>query len=291
MWLKISSLALLPLFAAAQQPTARFHHIHLNSTEPAAAIAFYTSKFQAERRIFAGADAVFANNVWLLFNKVAAPPKSQITSGIWHIGWGGGADMKETYRKQLTSGTVFQTPLTDISDQCDGKGGNERFFFAYVDGPDHALIELNTTAAGNFAFGHLHLLSDDPIAAGGWYVKHFGLTRRGAGPISPEPRYRCGRQTAPAVSMMMNAVNVIVYPIGYAEAAFPEVWKGRQGIEATTGHVIDHIGFAVDSVPATLNMLRRDGVLVVQGIREVDGIRTATVQGPDRVRIELLEIP
>src|ERR1700724_3044144 len=189
------------------QPLAHFHHLHLNTTDPQAAIAFYTAKLESEKRKFAGAeDAVWARQSWLLFNKVNSAPKSEITSAIWHMGWGGGENMKETYQKQIDSGTRFQTPITDISDQCDGKGGNGRFFFAYIDAPDHALIELNTTAANNYYFGHVHLLSNDAIAASEWYMKEFGLTRRGQAAPSREVRYRCGRQTAPAVSMTMDDV-------------------------------------------------------------------------------------
>ena len=93
------------------------------------------------RESFAGlGDAVWTGDSWLLFTKVAAPPPSEMLSGIWHIGWGA-EDMQSTYQKQLARGTSFATPLTDISDMV---GGNRPFFYAYVDGPDHALIELNT---------------------------------------------------------------------------------------------------------------------------------------------------
>src|SRR5205809_4485312 len=199
-WIIALTMIAAALIGRSQEPPsaplAHFHHVHLNSTDPKAAINFYTTKLESEKREFAGAeDAVWANKSWLLFTKVNTPPKSEITSAIWHIGWGGGDNMKETYQKQIDSGTRFQTPITDISDQCDGKGGNGRFFFSYIDGPDHALIELNTTAAGITHFGHVHLLSQDPIAAGDWYIKEFGLQRRGQTPPSPEPRFRCGRQT------------------------------------------------------------------------------------------------
>jgi hypothetical protein len=32
----------------AEMPPAHFHHIHLNTTDPAAAIDFYTAKFNCE---------------------------------------------------------------------------------------------------------------------------------------------------------------------------------------------------------------------------------------------------
>ncbi|MGH9762823.1 MAG: VOC family protein, partial [Blastocatellia bacterium] len=134
---------------------AHFHHVHMNVTDPAAAIDFYTSKFDCEKRRFAGLmDAVWAQKSWILFNKVKEAPPWNLTSAIWHIGWGA-EDMKATYQKQLDSGTKFFTPLSDISELANYPG----FYYAYVDGPGHALIELNT--ASHHHFGHLHLFSQD----------------------------------------------------------------------------------------------------------------------------------
>jgi len=235
---------------------AHFHHLHLNSTDPDAAREFY-KRLEPEARV--------------VFTKVDAPPESDITSAIWHMGWGGGDNMQQTYRHQLDRGTKFQTPLTDISDQCDGKGGNGRFLFAYIDAPDHALIELNTTAAGQTGFGHVHLLSADPVAAGEWYVKHFGLERRGQSGI----RFRCGRQTGPSVSLMMDDVNIIIYPARN---------RDRDELESSQGHVIDHLGIRVDDLKDTLARLRKDGVKIIEA-RD----RSAFIEGPDRIRIEVLE--
>jgi len=62
-------------------PKAHFHHLHLNTIDPAAAIDFYTSKFDCEKRRFAGVmDAVWAQKSWLLFTKVASPPPSEFIS-------------------------------------------------------------------------------------------------------------------------------------------------------------------------------------------------------------------
>ena len=280
MSLKISCL----LFAAALSGQTRLHHIHLNSTDPERAISFYTAKFEAERRAYRGAETVWANGIWLLFDKTAAAPKSAITSGIWHIGWGGGDDMKETYRKQLALGSRFQVPLTDLSDQCDGNGGNGKFLFAYVDGPDHALIELNTTPAGIHSFGHLHLLSEDPVAAGEWYMRHFGLKLRAGATLSRQPRSRCGRPTGPAVPLLIGDISLILYPIGNAKAAFPEAWKDRTAIDSSAGHVIDHFALVLPNLKDTLARLKSDGVKVLRS-----GGGSAMIEGPDRVVIELLE--
>src|SRR6187455_3318583 len=140
------------------EPSAHFHHLHLNTTDPAAAIKFYTSKFDCEKRQFLDQDAVWTQQSWLLFNKVKSAPPWQLTSAIWHVGWGA-EDMKAAYQKQLELGTKFFTPLTDISDILGGTSTG-RFFYAYVETPDHGLVELNT--ANHHRFGHLHLFSEDP---------------------------------------------------------------------------------------------------------------------------------
>src|SRR5580765_1247552 len=79
------------LFAADAPATApaHFHHLHLNSTDPAKAIEFYTNTFDCEKARFAGLmDAVWAQKSWLLFAKAASPPPAEIISSIWHFGWG-----------------------------------------------------------------------------------------------------------------------------------------------------------------------------------------------------------
>jgi predicted enzyme related to lactoylglutathione lyase len=185
---------------------AHFHHLHLNSTDPKAAIEFYTTKFDAEKASFKGLiDGVWTQKSWILIQKVAASPPSDVVSTIWHFGWGA-EDMKATYQKQLDSGTKFATPLTDISD-IGGGTQMGRFFYAYVQGPDNSLIELNTAAFHHF--GHIHLLSENPVAAGEWYAKHFGVKPRS----TAQTRMYRGVQIAPSASFMMDDVNVIIYSI------------------------------------------------------------------------------
>ncbi len=270
---------------AQQMPPAHFHHIHLNATNPAAAIDFYTTKFDCEKAKFAGEwDGVWAQKAWILFNKVPAAPPSAITSGIWHFGWGA-EDMKAAYQKQLESGTKFETPITDISDLANFPG----FYYAYVDGPDHALIELNT--ASHHHLGHVHLLSADPVAAGEWYMKYFGATRRGKEPLSREPSFYKGYQVGPSMSLMSDNINIIIFPMEFAPKAYPEQWKNRTAFDPTEGRVVDHIGFSFEDLGGALEKMRKDGVKVTQEIQTAfhGKVKYAFIEGPDRVRIELVE--
>ena len=272
------ALALLVLLALAfgagaqTPPLAHFHHVHLNATDPPAAIEFYTSKFKARRESFAGlGDAVWTGDSWLLFTKVNSSPPSELLSGIWHIGWGA-EDMQSTYQQQLAKGTRFATPITDISDMV---GGNRSFFYAYVDGPDHVLIELNTARHHNF--GHVHMFSADPPAAGAWYTKEFGFRNF----AQTEKRIYRDVQIAPAAFVTADHVSMIIYPVEYRGGTFV----------STRGRVIDHLGFSVDDLDATLARMRNDGVKVTAEPRSIaDGrIKFAFIEGPDQVAIELIQ--
>lgn len=70
-------------------PAPGFHHLHVNSVNPEAAIDFYTTAFPStSRTTFAGQPALSSpNNVLVLFNKVATPPATQPQTAFWHFGW------------------------------------------------------------------------------------------------------------------------------------------------------------------------------------------------------------
>ena len=70
-------------------PPPGFHHLHLNSVDPDAAIAFYIEQFPSSTRTnWAGVAALTApNNVLVLFTKVDTAPATQPQTAIWHFGW------------------------------------------------------------------------------------------------------------------------------------------------------------------------------------------------------------
>jgi len=278
----------IPVTSQPSPPLVHFHHLHLNTLDPAGAINFYTSRFDCEKARFLGHDAVWAQRSWVLFNKVKTAPPAGLTSAIWHFGWGA-EDMKAAYQKQIEMGTKFFTPLTDISAMLGGSGSG-RFFYAYVAAPDGALVELNTSS--NHQFGHLHLFSADPIAAGEWYVTHFGLQRRGPATPSREPRFFRDHQIGPSSSLVIDNVNIIIYPVQYSLKAYAADWQpGQTKISSTKGRVVDHIAFSVDNLAATIDRLNQEGVKIVERISADEGgkLKHAFIEGPDYIRIELVE--
>jgi catechol 2,3-dioxygenase-like lactoylglutathione lyase family enzyme len=283
----LSGLALAAVAGGQETaPASHFHHVHLNAVDPPRAIDFYAKAFDSEKAKFLSrTDAVWANTSWLLFTKVDAPPPWEPVSAIWHIGWGA-EDMKAEYQKQVDRGTKFFTPLTDISDLTRTPG----FFYAYVEGPDRALIELNT--ASHHHFGHVHLFSEDPVAAAEWYMKHLGATRRSTLPLSREVRTYKGLQVGPAASLFVDDVNVIIFPAQHSRQAYPEYWKeGQTALAPTKGRVIDHLGFSFDNLAEAVDRMKQDGVKVTEDVHAVasGALKIAYVEGPDQTRIELVE--
>jgi catechol 2,3-dioxygenase-like lactoylglutathione lyase family enzyme len=267
---------------ALSQQLVHFHHLHFNSTDPAAAIEFYTTRFNGEKAKFNGDDAVWTGKSWLLFTKVSQPPPHQIIASIYHLGWGA-RDIKTAYQHQLDLGTRFATPLGDLADLL-GSGTPGRGYYAYADGPDHALIEMNGSNADHFQ--HIHLLSDDPVSTAEWYEKEFGIPHAGP-PASREPRFnKQGLQVGPLVFLNIDGVLFAWFPTATAKGLYPNDWQGRTKLASNQGRVIDHFAFSVDNLDETLTRLQKDGVKVTDRAG-----KSAFVEGPDNVRIELVEGP
>ena len=70
-------------------PAPGFHHLHLNSVDPDAAVAFYIEHFPTSAKTSWGGFPALAapNDVLVLFTKVAAVPPTSPQTAIWHFGW------------------------------------------------------------------------------------------------------------------------------------------------------------------------------------------------------------
>ncbi len=273
---------LIPVFpASADEPqeTAApisFHHVHLNSVDPQAAINFYIRTFDVTKKAaFAGMDGVQSENMYLLFNKVTKPPAAAPDSAIWHFGWGSTA-MESDYEKHKTNGVTFHTPMTRL---------NSGLLFAYMKAPDGALVEINTSQTR--AFIHVHLYSDAPLCAADWYIKHLGaVSRSGAARTSPcdvpfaAPSEPLGVIRSPAATVRFGDVSLIIYP------------RQRPGpLVSPRGHVVDHIALSVSDLAATLDRLKKSGVKLLEEPNKIgkSDTRAAMIEGPDAIAIELIE--
>jgi catechol 2,3-dioxygenase-like lactoylglutathione lyase family enzyme len=258
--------------------SANFHHVHLNSADPAAAINFYTKTFDVTKKVsLAGFEGIQSEKMYLLFDKVKAPPPTAPDSAIWHFGWGSTA-MEADYQKHLANGIAFQTPITKL-----GSG----LLFAYMRAPDGALVDINSS--NTRAFIHVHLYSDAPLCAADWYVKHLGAISRGqrTGPCEvpfAAPSEPLGVIRAPATTVRFGDVSLIIYP--------RQNLGQRPGpLVSPRGHVVDHIALGVTDLSAALERLRKEGVKVLEAPHRFGNsqMRAAMIEGPDAIAIELVE--
>ncbi|HET9528733.1 MAG TPA: VOC family protein [Blastocatellia bacterium] len=265
-----------PARSQESPPQAVFHHVHLNSIDPASAIGFYTRTFDVTKRVsLAGFDAIQSENMYLLFNRVAKPPRTSPDSAIWHFGWGS-TDMEADYQKLLAGGVAFHTPITRLP---------SGILFAYMKGPDGALVEINTSRTR--AFIHVHLYSEAPLCAAEWYQKHLGGVVRSnsqrSGPCEvpfAAPSEPLGVIRSPSAVVRFGDISLIIYP------------RQRPGpLVSPRGHVADHIAFACPDLDAALERLRASGVKVIEGPRRFGNsrARSAMIEGPDAIAIELVE--
>src|SRR5579863_4860858 len=115
--MKITALMIGMLCAASLRaqtdalPPPGFHHLHLNSTNPEAAIGFYMRQFPSTMKTtVAGLPALKAGKVFVLFTKVNTPPPTQPQTAIWHFGWHV-VDVKENRKAYEQRKEVHLLPL------------------------------------------------------------------------------------------------------------------------------------------------------------------------------------
>jgi catechol 2,3-dioxygenase-like lactoylglutathione lyase family enzyme len=245
---------------------AELHHVHLNSTDPDAARAYYAARFEPGP---------------LRFHKVGAPPPASLVSAVWHIGWGA-PDVQGEYRRQLALGSRYTTEPTNIPEV------GPKFYYSYVEGPDKVMIELNTAADAKFR--HIHLLAEDPIASAEWYIRHLGVKTLGGRPLSRQNVRLVDTDIGVTANLTVSGVYLGIFPVSWARQAYEDDWRGVAALVSTADRAVDHIAFAVEGLDATLARMKAEGVRVLPlPLRDGDGGRQSYIEGPDKIVIELVE--
>jgi catechol 2,3-dioxygenase-like lactoylglutathione lyase family enzyme len=309
-------------------PSPGFHHLHLNSVDPDAAIDFYTRQFPTTSKTsWGGLPALWSpTDVLLLFSKVAAPPKSTLKSGpqsaIWHFGWHAVDSRKslDIYkgRPDVTliplyttdeGGTVLissdswpgppgvlgLTKAEIVEARAKGVAPARTRGFAYMEGPDGAIVEF----LGNFPaerMNHVHMFQEHPFCAQLWYQEHLNARifqdRTSATPLT-EANCQVPRNPDPTWPAMERDG---LYRAPRAAVEFSDValtWYPRQGDEplvGTRGHVYDHIGLSVADLDAWVAKLKSEGVTFLEEPYRLGDTRAVMIEGPSREALELVEV-
>jgi catechol 2,3-dioxygenase-like lactoylglutathione lyase family enzyme len=323
--LLLASVAATAAAAQSALPPPGFHHLHLNTLDPDAAIAFYTRQFPSTSKTTWGGMPALASpdNVLVLFTKVAqTPPSDPQATAYWHFGWHVTNERKAeaTY---IAAPKVTLKPLytTDeggsvlvSSDTWPGSGGLLGLTkpliaearakgvkplggagFAYMGGPDGALIEYQ----GNFPaerFNHVHMYQEDPLCAVLWYRRHLNAaTPQANSNTSTRTEENCKAPRTPDRTWpALERQGMFRAPSGgviFGDVAMN--WYMRQTetpLVPTRGHLMDHVGLSVHDLDAWVAKLRAENVTFLEQPYRLGDTRAVMIEGPSHEAIELVEV-
>jgi catechol 2,3-dioxygenase-like lactoylglutathione lyase family enzyme len=315
-----------PQSQSAALATPGFHHLHLASTNPEAAIAFYTKAFPSTANTtWGGLSALRSpNNVLVLFTKVDQPAATQPQTAMWHFGWHVTNERTALSRMRAAGITVLPLYTNDeagtvaiSTDTFPGVGGVLGLTksqlaearknsakptgvagFAYIRGPDDAIVEVQGDMPAE-RFNHVHMYQEDPFCAQVWYQKHFGAAaappRPGAPVEAPRTEENCRVPRGPDRTWPALEVEG-TYRTPSAGVVFGDVamtWYMRQGnvpLASTRGHLMDHVALSVVNLDSWISKLRTERVKVLEGPYALGDARAVLIEGPSREAIELVEV-
>ena len=317
------------LFFSAAAPTAQldalpapgFHHLHLNSMNPEAAVAFYVKAFPSTSRATWGDLPALRSpdDVLVLFSKVDQPPATQPQTAVWHFGWHV-TDVRQTLERFKREGVTLLPLYTAdeggtvavSSDTWPGTGGVLGLTraqiadakakgvtpaggagFAYLRGPDDALVEYQGNMPAE-RFNHVHMYQEDPFCAQQWYRRHLNapVPQGRGGPPGVEANCKVARgpdTTWPALEIQGT------YRTPTSGVLFGTVainWYMRQGnrpLVRTRGTLVDHVALSVTNLDAWIAKLRREGVKILAEPYKLGTARAALIEGPSLEALELVE--
>src|SRR5262245_16969269 len=305
-------------------PAPGFHHLHLNSMNPDTAAAWYAKEFPStSKTTWGGTTALKSpNNVLLLFAKVDQPPATQPQTAVWHFGWHV-TNERQTMARLRGDGVTLLPLYTGEgdrtvninSDTYPGTGGvlgltraqleeakknnvkpNGGAGFAYIRGPDDALIEVQGDMPAE-RFNHVHMFHDDPFCTQLWYQKHLNAPvpqgRRGG--AEPRTEANCvaprgadktwpalevdGMYRAPSIALVFGDVSMGGY-----------IRQTDKPAVSTRGHLADHVGLSVANLDAWVAKLRAENVKFLEQPYKLGDTRAVMIEGLSHEAIELVEV-
>jgi len=302
-------------------PAPGFHHLHLNSVNPEAAIEFYVKAFPStSRTTFAGQPALSSpNNVLVLFNKVATPPATEPPTALWHFGWHvtNVREARERLLKQNVTlvplytgdgnGTVFISSDTwpggagvlgltraGIA-EAKAKGVKPTLGagFAYLRGPDDALVEYQGNMAAE-RFNHVHMFQEQPFCAQLWYQAHLNVAVSARQATRTETNCRVERgpdKTLPALDWDGMYRTPSVTSTTFSDVSvFWYMNQGNTPAPGTRGALMDHFAVSVADLDAWIAKLRAEKITFLEPPYTIGGLRAVMIEGPSKEAIELIEV-
>ena len=252
--LLMTSLILSGSLAAA----VPYDHIHLAATNAQEAVDWYVKHFGGVAGSFNRGDAdrveypvdrVFYDEISVIFFERESTGGS-VGTGVDHIGF------SLTNIEEVTAAVVADGG-TQLGDYVEFSG----MTIAFIEDPWGTKIELIDDPETR-GLHHVHLSSPTPQETLTWYQQNFG------GDIVQ------WKGVLPAIN-------------------YSDVWliagRAEGDVIPTQGTSMDHLGWAAESLDELGEVFAANGVEFTMEPRPFRGIRISFIEGPDGVRIEVVE--
>lgn len=253
---KYSVLAFFCLAISSLSYATPYDHIHLTADSAEDAVNWYIKHFGGEAARFMRStdtslpiDRVMYGDLAVIFFD-REPSAGSVGTAADHFGFSM-ANVEAVVASVVADGGSQLGDLVEF-------GGMK---IGFVEDPWGTKIEIIDDPELR-GLHHLHLSSPDPQATLGWYVDAFGVS----------------------TSQWKGALPGIDYG---------DIWllvsPASGELEPTQGRSFDHLGWNFDNLSAAAEMLTAKGVEFTMEPRDYRGIRIAFIEGPDGVRIELVQ--
>jgi predicted enzyme related to lactoylglutathione lyase len=247
------------------------HHIHYNTQDPAAGIAFVEKYFNAKSIDFCSDEsgavltrAAKVERAYFLFSKVAAPPSSMRMTRLGHTGY-----IQADVAGELKRLNDLGVPLADASVCATAAMGTPcntaTVQWFYVDMPESARFEIATgPGPATSGWGHIHLVA--PTYS--FFQNVLGAALKDPGGATPN---------VDGVNMINSGrTGVLDETITYGD---------------TRGSAVDHIAFSTTDLEAELARIMGAGVKIEDPVsfKPEFGFRSFMVRSPEGVWVEIVE--
>jgi len=255
--------------ASTTEAQLHMHHIHFNTQDPDASVAFVQKYFNASPFDYctdaAGAPtrAAKTDRAYFLYSKVSAAPSNMRLNRLAHVGY-----IESNVAGELQRLLELDVPLADDSvcptaamgTPCNT--GPVQWF--YVDMPESARFEIATgPGPATRGFGHIHLVAPD-----------YSFFQKVLGDALQDPN---GNPHVDQVNMVASGrTGVLDTTITY---------------EDTRGAAIDHVGFSTGDLEGTLKRIEQAGIKIEEPIslKPEYGFRSFMVRSTEGIWLEILE--
>lgn len=258
--------------ACAKRPVAgaagvRFHHVHFNTVEPEADLAFFEKYLGAKTIDFCTPEsggtptrATQTDRGYFLYTKVATAPDPRLNTYLEHIGWIHADPNAELERLVGLGAPLFPVGRAQCEEAFAGEMACSNYWF-YLQAPSGARVEVaKGPGPAKSGFGHVHMIM-------GVDYQFF--------------------ETVAAGSFKNKAIDYV----NHTDVSLEESILDDEMVVETRGKPIDHLGYSTINLDTEKARILAAGLTLAEDIsfKPEYGFRSFFVKSEKGVWIEMVE--